>query len=106
MDRPLVALIDYKSGRSVHADSALQLAGYRHADSYVALPDTSAEPVPEVDVAFVLHLRPRSYQLVPVDTSEHVYQTLLYAREVYRWITETSRDVLGQRVARSRGGND
>lgn len=58
-------MIDYKTGKAVYADAAVQLAAYAKAE-YMIVGDQEL-PIPEVDYAAVLHLLPRSWKLIPVD---------------------------------------
>ena len=117
-------LLDYKSSRrSLDADgkpskpypeSALQLAAYRHAEMmavwrarrfekyrrryYLLNGDERAEgiPMPKVDGAMVLHLTPEHAELYPVDTSERVLESFLYAIEIFRWSNDLSKAVIGE----------
>ena len=55
--------------------SALQLAGYRHADFYID--DTRREqPMPSVDQAGCIWLRADGYDLVPVDAGAETFKQL------------------------------
>lgn len=87
-------LIDVKTGKDVYPETALQLAAYRHAE-FIGAPDASEQPMPTVDGAAVLHLSGDAYRFVEVETSERVFNAFLYAREVFRWQTETSKQVIG-----------
>ena len=96
-------LIDYKTGKDIYADVALQLAAYKNAE-YVLLPDGTSEPMIAVDGAAALHLREfdpavpddRGYSLIPVDVGQDVWDAFRYVREVMRWMEETSKGVLSQ----------
>ena len=75
-------LLDWKTTASgVWPESALQLAGYRYAESYI---DGSGEeqPMLEVDAAGVVWLRADGYDLVPVETGPDVFRKFLYAQQV------------------------
>lgn len=50
-------LMDWKTGKSVYGETALQLAAYRHAEFYVDENDEE-QPVPEVDGLAVVHVTP------------------------------------------------
>jgi hypothetical protein len=100
-------LVDYKTGKGIYADVALQLAAYAHAEA-VLLPDGTSIDMPVVDGAAALHLREydptldvgefpdRGYSLIPVDVSEPVFKAFLFVREVMRWQEETSKGVISQ----------
>lgn len=75
-------LYDIKTNRSadVYPDTVLQLAAYRHAESYI--PDVDGNegelPMPQVDGCAVLHLAADGYQLVPVDAGPRAFRQFLY----------------------------
>jgi hypothetical protein len=87
-------LFDWKSGKAVYPEVALQLAAYRYAE-FIGAPDGSEIPMPEVDGAVCLHV-PRSGDafLHDVDTSEDVFRMFQFVREVYRWQQQMSKQVL------------
>lgn len=93
----ITVLVDTKTGKNVYGDQvALQLAAYRHAETYMVDGD-ERRPMPHVDGCAVLHLRADgTYRFRPVRTDREVFDHFLHARENYRWIKETSRGVLGE----------
>ncbi len=102
-------LVDIKTGKSVHPESvALQLAAYRHAwampdprtvsmtpDHFYSLnnDDETADhdAVPEVDGCAVLHLRPRSHKLVPIEAGPEQHRTFLYCLQVWHHLRDSAR---------------
>ena len=92
-------LIDYKSGKAVYPEVAIQLAAYRYAE-FIGRPDGQEHPMPEVDGCAVLHLQAADgapyFQEVKADRD--VLATFLYAREIFRWQEETSKGVLGELI--------
>jgi hypothetical protein len=97
-------LVDYKTGKDIYPDVALQLAAYAHAE-YVLLADGTSVPMPAVDGAFALHLREfdeelgdRGYSLIPVDVGQAAWDAFRFVREVMRWMEETSKGVLSQPI--------
>lgn len=91
----LRVIVDYKTGKGVYPEVALQLAAYRYADTFLGMPDGSEGDMPELDGAVVLHLRDTFYDLYPVMTDESVFKTFLYAREVFRWGRDLGQMALG-----------
>lgn len=117
-------IIDYKSSREP-VDSkgnpktpypeqvGLQLAAYRHAEfaavwrprrmekfrrRYYLLGEAEramAEPVPEVDGGLCIQITPESCEAYPVRCDQEVHRAFLYTIEVFRWIQETSKTVMG-----------
>ena len=57
-----------------------------------------ATPLPVIDAAAVLHLRPEVAEFRRVRIDEPVWSAFLYAREVFRWQIETSMGVLGDAI--------
>ena len=97
--KPTLRLLgDYKTGKRPYADAALQMAAYRWADGYYALPDSSGEPIPEVDGAIVIQITADGYAVYPVWTGEHIFGVFTYLREVFRWEEETWKHALGRPV--------
>jgi hypothetical protein len=87
-------ILDTKSGKGIYPEIGLQLAAYRNAE-FIGLPDGSEAPMPEVDGALGLHLTPEGYRLIEVRADDEVFRAFLYAREVFRFQTETSKTILG-----------
>jgi len=94
-DRPVRLLVDYKSGKAVYPDTALQLAAYRYSEACLGLPDATDQRVPEVDGCAVLLLGPKRFLFTPVRADEEVFRAFLYVREVFRWQEELSSEVVG-----------
>lgn len=91
-------LIDYKSGKGVYPEVALQLAAYRNAE-FVGVGDEELE-MPETEAGAVLHLTPNGYVWIPVKCDSEVFQSFLYAREIHRWSTEDSKSVLSKETTK------
>lgn len=91
---PFKGILDVKTGKGVYPEVGLQLAAYRHAE-FIGLPDGSEAEMPEVDGGLCLHLTPTGYRLIEVRCDETVFQSFLYAREVFRFLEETSKTILG-----------
>ncbi|MGO1048816.1 hypothetical protein [Crossiella sp. CA198] len=106
-----IVIGDNKTTRSgVHADVALQLAAYAHAD-YILRPDGTRDPLPEITSAAVLHLRPDTddptqpaWKLVPIRIEQDVFDAFLSLREVFRWDREIQGTVLGAPLTPERAG--
>jgi hypothetical protein len=93
-------LIDYKTAeKGPFPEVALQLAAYRFAETFLGLPDGSEAPMPEVDGCAVVKLRPGGYEFYPVETSEDVFRSFLFCREVFRFTIETAKTVIGKPLA-------
>lgn len=100
-------LVDIKTGKSVHPESvALQLAAYRYAPimpepEWVEMtpdhfytwhnPKRGGTFTPKVDGCAVLHLRPRSHKLIPVEAGPEQHRTFLYALQVWHHLRDAGR---------------
>ncbi len=75
--------VDYKTGRGVYGEVALQTAAYRFAEVCVDS-DGVERPVPPVDGCYVLHIRPEGYELMGLDAGRETFETFLAVLDVYR----------------------
>ena len=90
-------LIDIKTGQSgIWPDTALQLCAYSRADCLLA-PNGERRPLPQIDAAAALHLRPDGYALTPIRAlGDDVFATFLALATVASWERETSKTVIGK----------
>ena len=97
-----VVILDYKTGKSVYSEVALQLNAYANADCILD-PDGTRRELPEVEAGAVLHLRADKAELIPVrlgDDIFDVFKNLIVASE---WQRETHKTVLGQPITPTQG---
>ena len=92
-DRAL--MVDVKTGKGVYPEVGLQLSAYRNAE-FIGMPDGTEEPMIETVGGVVLHLTDDGYRLLEVNTGDEVFAAFIYAREVQRWMNETSKRVIGE----------
>jgi len=74
----VVVVGDYKSGRSIHSDAALQLSALANAKELV-LNDESLTPLPDIESGLVVHLTPKGYAVRQSDVtglSWHIFSAL------------------------------
>lgn len=78
-------LVDLKTSRSgPFAEVALQLAGYRFAESMI---DGETEiPMPQVDWCGVVWVRADGYDVYRFEADEAVHRVFLYAMQVGQWL--------------------
>jgi hypothetical protein len=101
---------DFKTGKDIYPDVALQLAAYEHAE-FVLLDDGTSVPMIPVDGTFALHLREydpafpadRGYSVIPVATGQAAWDAFRFVREVMRWMEDTSKGVLSQPITNPAG---
>lgn len=90
---------DYKSGKGVYDDAALQLAALSHAQ-HIAQDDDATVPLGPVDAALIVHLRPDGYAVYPVDISPKVFAGFCAARKTWNWTTGGDKDgAIGEPLA-------
>ena len=91
-----VVIGDIKTGASgIWPDVSLQLCAYARADCLLA-PNGERRPLPKIDAAAALHLRPDGYSLVPIRIGDDVFDTFLALAKVASWERETSKTVVGK----------
>lgn len=94
-------LVDYKTGgdvdegKGVYPEAALQLAAYGNAE-FMGMPNGTEAPLPTLDGALVLQVQAAGWRAVPANALDpKVFKSFLFTREVFRWLEETSKEVLG-----------
>lgn len=78
--------IDYKTTKSgVHAETALQLAAYRHADFILDGSTGATRELPVGSRGLVVHVRPEGWSLYEVPVGPEVFDYFLSLRQVFVW---------------------
>ena len=91
-------ILDYKTGASgIWPDVGIQLNAYANADEIL---DKSGErrPLPKIDGAAALHLRPDSYELIPVRLGDDIFEVFQALTVASHWVRDLSKTVLGNPV--------
>lgn len=91
----VVYVLDYKSGTGVYPESSLQLAAYCHAE-FIGLPDGKEAPLPKIDGALVLWLRPDKYEVLLARCDDEVFRYFLAAKQVWDWQVNVGRNAVGK----------
>lgn len=94
--------VDYKSGRAIYADVALQCAAYARGEFIGGADGVTEHPVPTAHGTAVLHLdpkAPRGYVFRRLRYDDAVYNAFLFTREMFRWAIETSQTAIGDEIA-------
>ena len=81
-----LTLGDIKTGKGVYPEAALQLAAYRFAEFATTAHNNEKVDMPKTERAVVLHLRPDSWELVPVQADTEAFQMFLHVSNV-AWFT-------------------
>lgn len=82
-----IGLIDFKTGKGIYPEYALQVAAYARAD-FIGRRDGSTSKMPHVDWCACLHLRPDFAAIHKVRDIDISFTSFLYLREVFRWQNE------------------
>jgi hypothetical protein len=88
-----LVLVDVKTGNRVYPEVCLQLAAYAAAD-FIGHPDGTEQPLPAIQAAAVLHLRPGGCQLLPVPIGRAVLEAFLSALAVFRFAIDLAPTLL------------
>ena len=75
---------DYKAGRAVHTEAALQASGLAHA-SEITLDDDSMAPMPAIGGGLVVHLTPERYFAYPAQIGGMSWDTFQRLRRVWQF---------------------
>lgn len=86
-----VGLLDIKTSRSgIFAETALQLAGYRYAESMLDGVDGAGQaievPMPAVDWCGAIWVRADGYDVYRLDVTDKTHRIFLYAKSVGEWL--------------------
>lgn len=95
-------MVDWKTGKSVYPEVALQMSAYANADKIISLDGTSS-PVPELDGACVLHITDSAWEFTPVVIDDAVFAEFLALRSTFHWDRHIAKTVLGDHIATSKG---
>lgn len=98
----VLVLGDWKTGKGVYAEAALQLAAYRRATVGWLKDGTEVIP-PPAEHAVVVHLRPdkypdRGYALIPLDTGDAAYAAFLSAKKVAIYTRGLAKTLVGDPI--------
>jgi hypothetical protein len=88
-------LLDYKTGKGVYPETALQLAAYRYAEFYLD-DDGKKLKLPHIDGCAVVHVRPRSYAYHPLTADEEIFKFFRACRKVFDF-TQDGNKLVGLR---------
>lgn len=90
-----IALLDWKTAASgIFAETAFQLAAYRHAEFYAPEPETE-EPLPPIDWCAAVHLRADGYSVIPVKADTETYKQFRHIAFVAT-VAKTAKELIGE----------
>ena len=89
-------VLDWKTGKGVYPESALQLAAYAHAQ-WADHGDGLETPLPPISRGLIVHLQPDHYTVHQVDIAgTDLWQTFRHLAHVHRWLSGPNRTALQQ----------
>lgn len=91
------AIIDAKTGKGIYDSVALQLVGYAKAEAILHA-DGSEEPMPVIHETYALHVRPRSWALVPMRYDAVTWEAFKAHVGVDRWTAKESKTAKGRAI--------
>jgi hypothetical protein len=94
-------LLDWKTGGGyVYPETALQLAAYAHAETWLVDGPDGTPASSEIAACPIVHaaavlLRADYYEVVPVDVSEATFRTFLYAQQLAAFLERDRHELIG-----------
>ncbi len=96
-----LVVVDTKSGASgVWESVSLQQTAYAYADEYYDEATDTFKPMPEIEAAYALWLRPEGFALIPVQTSEQEWAQFKRLRESFEWYNKRAKKVIEPAINR------
>lgn len=90
------AIIDYKTGKGVYSEAALQLCAYSRGE-FIGDEHGESRVLPQIDVGMVIHLPgDGSYKAHEVELTDRQWKTFLAARTLQKWADDHAADALGK----------
>lgn len=98
----VLVLGDYKTGKSIYPEAALQLSAYRRA-THAFLRNGEEIEVPKAEHCVAVHLRPDKYKrtgfrVLPLNTSDATYAKFRHAQEVADYSVNVAPLLVGKAI--------
>ena len=81
---------DYKTGKSIHTEAALQLSSLAHAQELYDEVLEQMLPMPKIDGGLVVHLTANGYNLHVVEDLSEPYKVFSQLRQVWEFYSQNS----------------
>jgi hypothetical protein len=93
---------DYKTGKNIYEEAALQVSALRHAEA-ILLPDGTEEPMPEgnKETGLVIQVHADNFWIRPVDIGKKTFNQFLRTLDVWRDVHE-SPSMIGRAMCKPR----
>lgn len=85
-------IVDWKTGKSVHEETALQLTAYSRAEQL-----SNSDKLPPIEAGAVLHVRPDGYKFHPVKLTDEGFSYFVALRHIFDW-ESSKRSFLGKPI--------
>ena len=90
------AIVDWKSGKAIYPDVALQLVGYANGE-FIGTDQGEELPLPQIDLGIVVHLPgDGTYTAKEVELTPRLWKTFQALRTLQRWRDDFEADALGK----------
>lgn len=89
-----VYLLDFKTGKRVYAEAALQLSALAECD-FIIREDGTEEEIPALEILAAVHIRPRSFKLIPVNRRDENFSCFYACRQIVHWMEDVAPGALG-----------
>jgi hypothetical protein len=89
------SIVDYKTGKDVYAEAALQLNGLGNCE-FIGMDSGEEIPMPKIDNAVVVHIRPEKWSVVPALYNDTVFHRFLGALHTAEWMLKDSKQAIGR----------
>lgn len=100
-----VCLLDWKTGKGVYPDYALQLAAYAHAE-YGFTADGESIKLPTFEKGLIVHLSPDGYSVHPCDIGHRTLSYFLAALTIARYTSGGDKGLLGETISPNVAGHE
>ena len=90
------AIVDWKSGKAVYPEVALQLSGYANGE-FIGHDDGTVADLPQIDVGIVVHLPgDGTYTSREIELTARLWRTFQALRSIQLWKDDFEADALGK----------
>lgn len=88
-------MVDYKTGKGVYSEAALQLTALAYCE-FIGMDDGTEIELPPIDNGVVVHIRPDKWEVIPVRLDAKVFQRFVGALHTAEWQLRDAKQALGR----------
>jgi hypothetical protein len=93
-----LAIVDIKTGKDVYPDSAIQQNAYANGEVWFDTWQQKDVDMPKIEAAYILHVRPTFYSLIPVTLSQANFDVFCNLRDIWEWDRNHKASALGKKT--------